>query len=371
MSDRLLLATRKGVFLVTRHAEDDWRIHEPWFHGDNCSLVMHDPRDGSFYAALGHGHFGVKMHRSTDSGASWHPIATPAYPSKPEDYQPKEHPFGGKPVPWNTELVWALEPGHAHQPGRIWCGTLPGGLFRSDDFGHSWALVESLWYREEREAWFGGGADWPGIHSICVDPRDANHLRIGVSCGGVWQSRDEGATWFLHEGGMRADFMPPERAFEPNVQDPHLIVQCRDQPDICWVQHHNGIFRSLDGGMNWVEITGVEPSTFGFGVAVDPRDGDTAWFVPAIKDERRIPANGRLVVTRTRDGGETFEQLSHGLPEQAAYDLVFRHALVVDETGERVAFGSTTGGLWVSENQGDSWRELSAHLPPIYAVRFV
>jgi photosystem II stability/assembly factor-like uncharacterized protein len=203
-----------------------------------------------------------------------------------------------------------------------------------------------------------------------VDPRNARHVAIGISCGGVWTTKDGGRSWAVGGSGMRAEFMPPERAFEPNIQDPHLLVQCGAQPDVMWVQHHNGIFRSTDRAASWTEITGVDPSTFGFPVAVHPKDPDTAWFVPAVKDEHRYPAGGRVVVNRTRDGGKTFETLTRGLPQEHAYDLVYRHALDVDETGTRLAFGSTTGSLWVSEDGGDSWQTISSHLPPIYAVRF-
>ena len=148
------------------------------------------------------------------------------------------------------------------------------------------------------------------------------------------------------------------------------MVQCAAQPDGFWIQHHNGIFRSTDGARTWTEMTGVSPSAFGFPVAVHPDRADTAWFVPAVKDEKRYPREGRVVVTRTRDGGRTFETLTRGLPQQHAYDLVFRHALDVDETGTCLAFGSTTGSLWVSEDAGDSWQTVSNHLPPVYAVRF-
>jgi photosystem II stability/assembly factor-like uncharacterized protein len=137
------------------------------------------------------------------------------------------------------------------------------------------------------------------------------------------------------------------------------------------VQHHNGVFRSTDAGETWTEIEDMPPSSFGFVVVVHPADPGTAWFVPAVKDEHRIPASGELVVSRTRDGGKSFEVLRNGLPQQDAYDLVYRHCLDIDETGSRLAFGSTTGGLWVTEDQGDNWTCVSHHLPPIYAVRFV
>jgi hypothetical protein len=263
-----------------------------------------------------------------------------------------------------------LAPGGADEPGALWCGTLPGGLFRSLDEGNSWDLNRPLWDDPKREEWFGGGADHPGIHSICVDPRDARHVTIGVSCGGVWRTRDGGLSWQIGGGGMRAAYMPPERQFEPNVQDPHIVSQCAASPDVLWVQHHNGIFRSTNAGESWSEIENVAPSTFGFSVAAHPSDADTAWFVPAQKDEKRIPVDGRVVVNRTRDGGRTFQTLTKGLPQEHAYDLVFRHALDVDATGERLAFGSTTGSLWLSENAGDAWQTLSSNLPPIHAVRF-
>jgi hypothetical protein len=136
------------------------------------------------------------------------------------------------------------------------------------------------------------------------------------------------------------------------------------------VQHHNGIFVSSDEGRTFTEITTAKPSAFGFAVVVHPRDPDTAWFVPEIKDEKRIPSDGKVVVTRTRDGGKSFEVLTDGLPQNYAYDIVYRHALALDGTGERLAFGSTTGGLWVSENQGDRWNCVTHTLPPIYAVQF-
>lgn len=148
------------------------------------------------------------------------------------------------------------------------------------------------------------------------------------------------------------------------------IVQCHAHPDKLWAQHHNGIFRTTDGGRAWQEIENAGPSTFGFAVVVHPQDGDTAWFVPGVKDEMRVPVDGKFVVTRTRDGGQTFDILTEGLPQQNAYDIVYRHAMDIDSEGKSLAMGSTTGSLWLSENSGDDWVNLTHHLPPIYAVRF-
>jgi photosystem II stability/assembly factor-like uncharacterized protein len=365
MANELLVSTRKGLFTVARKA-GSWKIADVAFLGDNVSLAMRDPRSGNTYAALDHGHFGVKMHRRKNGG-KWSEIAAPAYPPKPEGLVEKDG--WGKELPWTVMRIWALEPGGDKQKGLIWCGTIPGALFVSNDHGKSWEWVRTLWDEPQRKRWFGGGADWPGLHSVCVDPRDADTVRIGVSCGGVWRTTDCGKTWKLTADGMRAEFMPPEQAGDPEIQDAHLLVQSPSAPDRMWVQHHNGIFRSDDAGLNWKEIH-AKPSSFGFAVAVHPKDPDTAWFVPGVKDEKRFPPDGRLVVTRTTNGGKSFKVLKKGLPQNHAYDVVYRHALTIDETGNKLAFGSTTGGLWVTEDGGESWQEVSHTLPPVHAVRW-
>lgn len=367
MSDRLRVSTRKGLFTVERQ-DGTWRITRTDFLGDNVSLTLTDPRDGTCYAALDHGHFGVKLHRANDDGG-WDEIATPAYPEKPEGVE--ELDMWGRPIPWSTVRIWALEPGGPDEPGVLWCGTLPGGLFRSRDHGQSWEMIRALWDHPLRPKWMGGGADLPGLHSICVDPRNSRHVTIAVSTGGLWHTTDGGETWQQRGHGMRADHVPPEMTHDPIAQDVHRLVQCPADPERMWVQHHNGIFVSSDAGRTFTEISSAaQPSAFGFGVVVHPRDPDTAWFVPEIKDEKRIPVGGRLCVSVTRDGGRSFEILNNGLPQDHAYDVVYRHALARDPAGERLAFGSTTGSVWISEDQGASWRCVTQTLPPVYAVAF-
>lgn len=373
MSDRLFVGTRKGLFTMERGAgggPKPWGITGSTLLGDSVSIVYIDPRDATVYAAVNHGHFGVKLHRSLDGGSKWEECATPTYPKPPDGAEPDRCPMAGIEIPWNTELIWSIAAGGADEPGGLWCGTMPGGLFRSEDRGTSWTMVRSLWDQPARKKWFGGGLDYPAIHSICVDPRDAQRIAVGVSCGGVWVTADGGTTWKCQADGMRAEYMPPDQSNDPDIQDPHCMVQCAADPDVLWVQHHNGVFRSTDGAKSWSEITAIEPSTFGFAVAVHPADPQTAWFVPAIKDELRIPVDGRVVVTRTRDGGRSCEVLRDGLPQTHAYDLTFRHALDVDETGDRLCFGSTTGSVWLSENQGDQWTCITTHLPPVHCIRF-
>ncbi len=362
------LSTRKGLFCLD-DSGGALQIRERHFPGVAVSLSHRDARDGAIYAALGHGHFGVHLHRSDDEGRSFVEVAAPAYPPKPVGHVDLD-PMRQIDRAWSTELVWALASGGPAQPGRLWCGTIPGGLFRSDDRGGSWELVRSLWDRPERAQAFGGGYDLPGLHSVCVNQNDPDDIVIGISCGGAWRTRDGGGSWELTTG-MWAEFLPPGVASEPASQDPHHIVRCPAAPDVLWTQHHNGIFRSTDGGSTWAEITGVAPSAFGFAVAVHPSDPDTAWFVPGVSDLERVPVDGRLMVNITHDGGRSFTAMSAGLPQRDAYHLVYRHGLAVDSTGERLVMASTTGSAWASQDGGSTWELLTADLPPVLAVDLV
>ncbi len=357
MTSRLYVATRKGLF-VLESGSDGYEIRKTAFLGDPVTMILPDDRDGALYAGLNLGHFGVKLHRSEDGGEKWTELAAPAY----EKEESKDAP--------SVSLLWILESSGSDQEGSLWAGTIPGGLFRSDDRGESWTLNQALWDVPERERWFGGGYDHPGIHSVAVHPKDSQHVTVGVSCGGVWITRDGGESWAVRTKGMWAAYMPPEAKEDPAIQDPHRLVQSPSDPDTLFVQHHNGVFRSADGGESWRDIRNVPPSTFGFAAAIHPEDPKTSWTVPLLKDESRMPVDGKVVVARTNDGGDSFELLSKGLPQDNAYDVVYRHGLAVHEDGQRLAMGSTTGSLWVSDDGGDSWTTVSTHLPPVYCVRF-
>jgi hypothetical protein len=356
----LMIGTRKGLIGLDQ-AADGWAVARHDFAGAPVTAILPDRRDGACYAALNLGHFGVKLHRLDPGAAEWQELPAPAFPAG----------YGGDPDQGpSVSQLWVLASGGADRPGRIWAGTMPGALFRSDDRGQSWALVESLWQQDSRVRWFGGGYDVPGIHSILIDPRDSDRMVVGISCGGVWLSRDGGASWALGGAGMVATYMPPEQQNDPAIQDPHRIVACPAAPDRLWTQHHNGVFRSDDRGAHWHRITGLPLSDFGFAVGVHPDEPDTAWFVPAESDQKRIPVGGRLAVTRTRDGGGSFDLLCDGLPAPPAFDLIYRHAFEVAPDGTTLAMGSTTGALWTSADGGEAWRLAHAHLPPIACLAF-
>ncbi len=356
MSTLALICTRKGLFQLSH----DLTLSAPDFAGVPVSMALASANNPTWYAALNHGHFGVKLHRSDNAGKSWQEVAAPHYP-KHEDASQGD----------SLELIWSMEFARSDNDQILWAGTIPGGLFYSDNGARNWQLNQPLWQHKTRQQWFGGGFDHAGIHSICIQPGKPDLVRVGVSCAGVWQTEDGGQNWQNKAQGMRAAFMPPDKQFDPNIQDPHRMVQCPADPRHLWVQHHNGIFKSSDSSESWQEIENKQPSAFGFAVAVHPEDPLCAWFVPGIKDECRMPVDGKLVVTRTRDGGETFETLDQGLPTEFSGDLIYRHGLDINSNGEQLLMGSTTGNLWISENQGDSWQCLSNYLPPIYAVRFL
>ncbi len=361
----LLVASRKGL-LVVRGDNTRWDIAAHHFPGEPVTQVLADARDGAWYCALRMGHFGVKMRKSVDQGAHWQDIAAPAFPTKPVD-----GPWADDSTPWSVDMVWSLAAGGRSEPGTLWAGCIPAGLFRSPDGGMSWQLNTPMWEEPRRRDWMGGGYDHAGIHSILVDPRDARHVTMAVSCGGVWQTRDAGATWALSATGMRADFMPAERAQDGNIQDPHCMVQCVADPSTLWVQHHCGIYRSVDGAQSWQPVAAPAPSAFGFAVACDPHNAQRAWFVPAHSDAVRIPVDGKMQVTRTDDGGASFQAFGAGLPQDHACHLVYRHALDVSADGQTLAMASTTGALWVSGDAGVAWHAVSRDLPPVAALRFV
>jgi hypothetical protein len=256
---RAWLATRKGLFELQRRG-GGWDVARISFLAEPVSMLLPPDADGFMLAALNLGHFGVKLHASDDFGAHWREVSCPQYPE-----QPDEPP---QPFPWKLGLIWSLE---RSVDGRLWCGTLPGGLFVSSDRAQSWQLVEGLWNRPERLGWFGGGYPEPGIHSICPHPTDAADLLVAVSCAGVWRSRDAGVSWQVHCKGLRADFLPPEQAEDPNGQDPHRVQRCAAAPEVLWMQHHCGIWRSDDHAQVWRELR-AQPSSFGFAVAAHPSD---------------------------------------------------------------------------------------------------
>lgn len=354
----MLLGTRKGLVVYTKNGAG-WNYDRTHFLGIPVTIATIDKTSGTWWALLDHGHWGCKIHRSQD-GHKWEEIEAPKYP---ESEEMKEG------VPAATRYLWAFSNAGNGKAGDIYIGTEPGGLFHSTDNGDNFNLVRSLWDHPSREKqWFGGGRDYAGIHSICVDPRDSNHIYIGISVAGVFETRDGGKTWLPKNKGLKADFLPdPESEIG---QDPHLLVMSQKNPDVLWQQNHCGIFMTKDGGENWVDVSQKDgPANFGFAVAVHEENPEVAWVVPGISDQVRVAVDESLCVCRTDDGGKTWRDFRNGLPQKGCFDIVFRHALDVD--GETLAFGSTTGNLYMSSDLGENWKCISSNLPMVHSVEFV
>lgn len=362
--NRIILGTRKGL-IILQHNGRSWQLVHETFPGIPISYAMEDHRTGAMWVCVDHEHWGQKLYRSQDGGKTLHEVAAPAYPEDAVFYDVWNN---GVEKPAAVTYLWTITPGGDDQPNRLYIGTEPGGVFVTDDGGESFELMEGLWQHESRaKNWFGGGRDQAGACSIVVDPRDSNHLFVGVSVGGVYESRDGGKTWNGRNKGLLAEYLPDPHA--EYGHDPHCLIAAPSNPDVLWQQNHCGVFRSADAGKSWENVSQHDQSIkFGFPIVVDAQNSDTAWVVPAVSDEKRMAIDGALFVARTEDGGQTWTELRNGLPQERCYDVVFRHALDID--GDRLVFGSTSGNLFLSNDRGNSWESLSNYLPPIYSVRF-
>lgn len=393
MSDLILLGTRKGTIIFDR-TNAGWRPRPIAHAGIPVCYAARDPRDGTLWASLDHGHWGPKLSRSRDGGTTWADITSLKYPQGARyivkylptpDFNP-ESPSAQPEYANATVLkIWNIAFGSADQPGRLYAGTIPGGLFVSDDGGDTWELNRPLWNHPSRggdlfasdasseNQWNGTPAsiDYgifePGIHSIIVNPSNHNHLYVAVSTAGVIESTDGGKSWASRNRGMLNDYMPdPESEWG---HDPHFVTSCKAQPQHLWQQNHCGIFYSDNAAKSWSKVSMPELRVnFGFPIAADANDGRTAWVVPASADSERMAIDGGLFVARTSDGGQSWQTFRVGLPQDNAYDIVLRHGL--DVSSNYLCFGSTTGNVYLSEDRGETWQCLGSNFPPIYSVRF-
>jgi photosystem II stability/assembly factor-like uncharacterized protein len=353
----LLVGSRKGLIVYKKNASGKWRHDSTEFLGFPVTIAAVDENTGYWWAMLDHGHWGCKIHRSKD-GKEWEELEAPKYP---EGEELKD----GSPAA--TKYLWAFATGGKGQPGTIYVGTEPGGLFKSTNNGDSFELVRGLWDHPSRIEWFGGGRDNAGIHSILVDPADSNHIYVAVSCAGTFETLDGGENWKSVNKGLYAEFLPDPTA--DIGQDPHLVDWCTSNPKVMWQQNHCGIYRSVNGGEFWDKISEENgPAHFGFAIAASETDPNVAWVVPGDSDQMRVAVDSALCVCRTDDGGKTWKAFREGLPQENVFDITYRHAL--DVTGSTLAFGTTTGNLYLSENDGESWATLSNNLPMVHSVEF-
>jgi hypothetical protein len=364
----VLVATRKGAWLYhgdTRRRS--WRTDGPHFLGQIVSHLVLDPRDGrTLLAATKTGHLGPTVFRSTNLGRTWKEAAQPpAFAKAPtgESGRAVDHTF------------W-LTPGHASQPNSWYAGTSPQGLFRSEDGGVNWKPYSMINDDPQYRAWMGrekdGTPDGPKLHSIIVDPRDPAHIYFAMSGGGVHESTDGGRHFVPLVKGM--EVVQGFDAATITFHDPHCVRLCPSNPDRLYQQNHCGIYRIDRPSKEWVRIGKRMPprvGDVGFPMVVHPRDADTAWVFPmdgTMVWPRTSPA-GKPAAYVTRNAGKSWQRLAAGLPEQQAWWTVKRQAMSADaQDPVGLYFGTTSGELWMSRDEGARWSRIAQHLPEIYSV---
>ena len=364
----LLVGTRKGAFIFKADSSRRrWRLAGPHFFGHIVHHMVLDPRDRkTLLVAARTGHIGPTVFRSTDFGRSWREAQRPpSFPKAKEGEKGRE-----------LDHVFWLTPGHASERGAWYAGSSPQALFRSADGGETWDPVTGFNEHPMREKWTGGEKDGtpdgPKMHSILVDPRDPAHLYIGMSSGGVFESRDRGASWQPLNAGCRADFLPDP--FPEYGHDPHCVRLHPLAPDRLYQQNHCGIYRMERAESRWVRIGERMPRTvgdIGFPLALHPRDPDALWVVPMDGTSvwPRTSPGGKPAVYTTRDAGRTWRRLDRGLPRAQAWWTVKRQALSADAHDPvGIYFGTTGGEVWGSADEGKRFACLGRNLPHIYSV---
>ncbi len=359
MMAKLLVGTSKGL-VIYQPVGHGWEIESIQFQGLPVSLVHIDERTNRWWTALSHRHWGEKLHYSDDKGKTWLEVEVPSYNGL--FYRPG--------IPASLKKLWTMQHGGNDRPGEVWLGTEPGGLFHSKDHGKTFQLVEGLWNHPSRlddNLWFGAGKDFPFIHSIAIDPRNSDHVYVGISCAGVFETRDAGKTWETRNYGLVAAYLPNPKAEVGH--DPHHMLLCRKHPDVLWQQNHCGIFRTVNGGSRWEDVSGKDGfPRYGFALAIDDDDPQVAFAIPAQSDEQRIPVDLNLTVCKTTDGGTSWKSINQGLPGSTAFDLVLRHSF--SRKGTILAFGTNNGNVYVSEDSGSAWTAISQNLATVNCVVF-
>jgi photosystem II stability/assembly factor-like uncharacterized protein len=347
----VLVGTKKGVFIAESSGDRrSWKLRGPFCETWPMNHVVADPATGTIYGAGGNEWFGAAIWKSTDFGESWtHSSAGLAYPE------------GQEPV----KSAWSL----AVHNGRLYAGVQPAGIFQSDDGGVTWDHLDGLQKHPSREQWMPGGAGLI-LHSLVVDPQDGDRIWVGISSAGVFHSADGGETWEPRNRGTRADFMPEGQNYPEFGQCVHCLVMAPGVSDRLYQQNHCGMYRSEDGGVTWQSIENGLPSSFGFPAATHPRDPDTLFLLPLNGDiHGRYVPDAKAAVWRTRDRGETWQDLREGLPQENAYFGVLRQAMATDRMPRAgVYFGTSGGTLFASSDEGESWSCIAQHLPSILSV---
>jgi photosystem II stability/assembly factor-like uncharacterized protein len=361
---RVLVGTRKGAFVLTADGKRErWDVAGPHFGGWEIYHVKGSPAaPDRIWASQTSGWFGQVVQRSDDGGKTWEPVGNQfTYDGVPGTHQW----YDGTAHPWEFARVWHFEPSHG-DPDTVYAGVEDAALFRSNDGGSTWHELSGL-------RGHGSGPHWqPGaggmcLHTILLDPVNAQRIFVAISAAGAFRSDDGGATWKPINRGLRSEGIP-----DPNAEVGHCvhrIAQHRTRPDVLFMQKHWDVMRSDDGGDTWREVSGNLPTDFGFPIDVHAHEPETVYVVPLKSDSERYPSDGSLRVYRSRSGGDEWEPLTKGLPQRDCWVNVLRDAMAVDTLDDcGIYFGTTGGQVYVSPDGGDTWRAIVQTLPPVLSL---
>lgn len=348
----LLVATKKGLFVLEGDAGDEFTVTARAFAGEPVEYALRDPHSGRLIASVTSAFYGPKIWHTDDPAGEW------------QESSGVKLPEGGDAA---LQRIWVITAGEAD--GLLYAGGDPGVLFESRDGGVSWQLNEALWEHKTQEDWQPGGGGLC-LHSIVPWPGEPDRLTVAVSAAGVWHTDDAGATWHRGNKGLVAGYVPEEDGEETTALCVHHLERAPLQPERIFMQFHGGVYRSDDAGESWTNIGSGLPSDFGFPMMVDPADPDSAYVIPLTADMDRTTPEGRVRVYETRDAGESWSARGDGLPQDEAYLTVLRQAFcrARESAPLELYFGATSGEIFGSGDAGSSWFTAATRLPPVYAV---
>jgi len=352
----LLVGTTKGAFILRSNAQRSrWDVGGPYFHGHSVYAMTYDGRDGRHRIwASTQSYWGTLLRSSDDFGKRW---------TNPRQAPIRFPPDAGV----SLKNIWQITPGRPEEPDVLYCGVEPAALFETRDAGETWSLVRGLFDHPQRPRWVPGNGGL-ALHSIVLDPTNAQRMYVAISSGGVYKTSDGGTSWSAQNRGIRAMFMPDK--YPEFGQCVHKIAMHPVHPERLFLQNHWGLYRSDNAAESWTDIANGVPSDFGFAMVVHPRNPDSVYIVPVESDEFRCACDGRLRVYRTRNAGASWEPLARGLPQKRAYETVLRDAMTADAfdpTG--IYFGTRSGQLFGSSDEGRTWRKILEGLPSVVCVR--
>jgi photosystem II stability/assembly factor-like uncharacterized protein len=361
---RVLVGTRKGAFVLTSDkGRKKWDVSGPHFAGWELYHVKGSPLNPDrIYASQSSGWFGQMIQRSDDGGKSWEPVGNEfAYDGVPGTHQW----YDGTPHPWEFKRVWHLEPSLT-EPDTVYAGIEDAALFRSTDGGKCWQELSGLRGHGSGPHW-SPGAGGMCLHTIMIDPTNADRMFIAISAAGAFRTTDGGKHWTPINKGLRSQYIPDPEAEVGHCV--HRIAMHRSNPNVLYMQKHWDVMRSDNGGDSWHEVSGNLPTDFGFVIDVHAHEPETIYVVPIKSDQEHYPLDGKLRVYRSRSGGNEWEELGKGLPDKNCYVNILRDAMAVDALDDcGVYFGTTGGQVYASADAGDSWNAIVRDLPPVLSV---